>query len=68
VSAGGRGIPADQAAQARALVRWSGGLPLVLEFIAARLRSGLTPDTVLRRLVGGGLLTAHGTRRRAQPH
>src|SRR6476469_5964461 len=68
VSSGGMRIPADQAAQARALVRWSGGLPLVLEFIAARLRSGLTPDTVLRRLDGGGLLTTHGTRRRAQPH
>jgi non-specific serine/threonine protein kinase len=68
VRTGGGTIPPDQWPQARALVRWSGGLPLVLEFIAARLRSGLTPDTVLRRLDGGGLLTTHGTRRRAQPH
>jgi predicted ATPase/DNA-binding CsgD family transcriptional regulator len=67
VRAGGATIPPDQQPQARALVRWSGGLPLVLEFIAARLRSGLTPDTVLRRLDGGGLLTTQGTRR-AQPH
>jgi predicted ATPase/DNA-binding CsgD family transcriptional regulator len=68
VHTGGSTIPPDQRPQARALVRWSGGLPLVLEFIAARLRAGLTPDTVLRRLDGGGLLTTHGTRRRAQPH
>jgi non-specific serine/threonine protein kinase len=68
VRSGGVAIPPDQWPQAHALVRWSGGLPLVLEFIAARLRSGLTPDTVLRRLDGGGLLTTHGTRRRAQPH
>jgi predicted ATPase/DNA-binding CsgD family transcriptional regulator len=68
VRSGGGRIPSDQWPQARALVRWSGGLPLVLEFIAARLRSGLTPDTVLSRLDGGGLLTTHGTRRRAQPH
>jgi predicted ATPase/DNA-binding CsgD family transcriptional regulator len=68
VRTGGGTIPPDQWPQARALVRWSGGLPLVLEFIAARLRSGLPPDTVLRRLDGGGLLTTQGTRRRAQPH
>lgn len=68
VATGGGRISPDQWPQARALVRWSGGLPLVLEFIAARLKSGLTPDTVLQRLDGGGLLTTHGTRRRAQPH
>ena len=68
VRTGGGTISPEQWPHARALVRWSGGLPLVLEFIAARLRSGLTAETVLRRLDGGGLLTAQGTRRRAQPH
>ncbi|WP_424188041.1 ATP-binding protein [Actinokineospora sp. G85] len=38
------------------LVRWSGGLPLVLVQIAARLRGGLPPATVLERMDRGRLL------------
>ncbi|GAA4629268.1 NB-ARC domain-containing protein [Actinoallomurus vinaceus] len=42
------------------LVRWSGGLPLVLELIAARLGGGLSPDTIMQRLDGGRLLKGVG--------
>ena len=47
------------------LVRWSGGLPLVLELIAVRLGGGLSPATILQRLDGGRLLT--GRDRRVSP-
>ncbi|MBP2328862.1 non-specific serine/threonine protein kinase [Kibdelosporangium banguiense] len=61
-------IAADEAADE--LARWSSGLPLVLEFIAVRLGSGLTPAMVLERLNGGRLLSAATGRqsRRVQPH
>ncbi len=42
------------------LVRWSGGLPLVLELIAVRLGGGLSPATIMQRLDGGRLLRAQG--------
>lgn len=48
------------------LVRWSGGLPLVLELIAVRLGGGLAPATIRQRLDGGRLLAAPG--RRMLPH
>ena len=48
------------------LVCWSGGLPLVLELIAARLAGGLSPSTILQRLDGGRLLAITG--RRVQSH
>ncbi|MCS7482939.1 LuxR C-terminal-related transcriptional regulator [Umezawaea endophytica] len=67
VTAAGRGIPREQLPDALDLARWSGGLPLVLEFIAARIKSGLPPAVVLQRLAGGALLTSRGTRR-PQPH
>ncbi|SDM34341.1 helix-turn-helix transcriptional regulator [Allokutzneria albata] len=47
------------------LARWSGGLPLVIELIAAQM-GALGPEKTLQRLDGGRLLTA--TARRAQPH
>jgi predicted ATPase/DNA-binding CsgD family transcriptional regulator len=46
------------------LVRWSGGLPLVLELIAVRLAAGMPPAAIMARLDGGRILTA----RRARPH
>ncbi|PRY39534.1 ATP-binding protein [Umezawaea tangerina] len=67
VTAAGRKIPVEQLPDALDLARWSGGLPLVLEFIAARIKSGLPPAVVLQRLAGGALLTSRGTRR-PQPH
>lgn len=48
------------------LVRWSGGLPLVLELIALRLAGGLSPSTIMQRLDGGRLLESTG--RRVQSH
>ncbi len=48
------------------LVRWSGGLPLVLELVAIRLGGGLSPATIRHRLDGGHLLKAPG--RRMLPH
>jgi predicted ATPase len=48
------------------LVRWSGGLPLVLELIAVRLGDGLSPAAIMQRLDGGKLLTIHG--RQLLPH
>lgn len=52
------------------LVRWSAGLPLVLELIAVRLGSGLSPAKILERLGGGRLLSAANARssRGVQPH
>ncbi|WP_168200808.1 LuxR C-terminal-related transcriptional regulator [Allokutzneria sp. NRRL B-24872] len=47
------------------LARWSGGLPLVIELIAAQM-GVLGPEKTLQRLDGGRLLTT--TARRAQPH
>lgn len=44
------------------LARWSGGLPLVLEHIAVRMGSGMSPAAILRRLDGGRLLRAEGRR------
>nr|WP_279589016.1 LuxR C-terminal-related transcriptional regulator [Amycolatopsis granulosa] len=48
------------------LARWSGGLPLVIEQMAAQMGKGLSPDRILRRLDGGRLLAAAA--RRIQPH
>ncbi|MCE7010267.1 LuxR C-terminal-related transcriptional regulator [Kibdelosporangium philippinense] len=52
------------------LVRWSAGLPLVLELIAVRLGSGLGSAKILERLNGGRLLSATNARvsRGVQPH
>ncbi|WP_211256744.1 ATP-binding protein [Allokutzneria albata] len=47
------------------LARWSGGLPLVIELIAAQM-GVLGPEKTLQRLDGGRLLAT--TARRAQPH
>ncbi|MCP3805100.1 LuxR C-terminal-related transcriptional regulator [Allokutzneria sp. A3M-2-11 16] len=47
------------------LARWSGGLPLVIELIAAQM-SVLGPEKTLQRLDGGRLLATRT--RRAQPH
>ncbi|WP_116100875.1 ATP-binding protein [Amycolatopsis thermalba] len=67
-AAGYPAIPHDGPVFAAAveLARWSGGLPLVIELIAAQMGSGLSPDKILQRLDGGRLLTA--TARRTQPH
>ncbi|MCF6423683.1 ATP-binding protein [Amycolatopsis tucumanensis] len=48
------------------LVRWSGGLPLVLELISAQLGGGMRPQVILERLDGGRLLRNFA--RRIPPH
>lgn len=58
IRAVGRSVPSgDEWDAVVELVRWSGGLPLVLELIAVRMGGGMSPAVILQRLDGGRLLT-----------